>query len=750
MWKLNTIGKRIFASNLIIISVALISSLLSLGMLTTSQSMLHHSFSVITPSVEAINDLLLLVTRSKMYITNWIHLPDNIDDKEDLNLLHNEQFPEVKDRISKLKRDWQNKENVYRVDSIIIAFDDIIQTEKEVMNTLNRSEDYNDGAKREKAIRLVNEMIIPNSNTLIKNLEALEASKLKEKQTDGDLVENSLNWLYRIILVLGLTTLAIGTIASIVSLRIVSKPIQKLNQVLGQLAKGSIPNTDFGIRIGRHEIGQMTLSLQELIRSLKNTSNFARKIGNGKYDSAFDVLGENDILGNALLDMRNSLAKVAEEDRRRAWITEGIAQFGDILRANYVDTEEFAAAIIQRLVKYTEANQGGVFVISERPDSEGEFMYLAAAYAWDKPKYLEKKVRKGEGLTGQAWQEGETIFLSYVPDDYIHITSGLGNTNPSSILLAPLKYNQKLYGVIELAFFNPPASYRIEFVEKIVESFASTLSSVRTNQRTQQLLRESQEMTEQMRAQEEEMRQNVEELQATQEMVERKSKELENQLNAINQAAAMLELNPRGIVTQANELYLKLSQYSETELKDQPHTMLLKDGYETSNKYMQLWENLTQGIAVEGEFERQAKDKSSFWIRATYYPVMDNYKNLERIIHIATDITAQKLQAMQLEESLAEQAETVEQMRMQEEVMQQAMEQMQEAQEELAEREELLQNARLEQEHYIEQMNSQEKMMAMSMEAMNESIEILEKERKALEQKLDDCQKKVETLENKK
>ncbi len=750
MWKLNTIGKRVFAGNLAIILVALISSSLSLYMLTRSQNMLRQSFSVITPSVEAINDLLLLVTRSKMYITNWIHLPDNIDDKEDLILLHNEQFPEVKDRISSLKRDWQNKENVHRVDSIIIAFDDVLQTEQEVMNILNRSEDYNDGTKREKAIRLVNEMIIPNSNTLIKNLEDLEASKLKEKQTDGDSVESSLNWLYRIIRVLGLTTLAIGMIASIVSLKIVSKPIRKLNQILAQLARGSIPNSDFGIKIGNHEIGQMTVSLQELIKSLKNTSEFARKIGNGKYNSAFDVLGENDILGNALLEMRNSLSKVAEEDRRRAWITEGIAQFGDILRGNYNDTEEFAAAIVQRLVKYTEANQGGVFVVSETPDTEGEFMYLAAAYAWDKPKYLEKKIRKGEGLTGQTWQEGETVFLSYVPEDYIHITSGLGSTNPSSILLAPLMYNQKLYGVVELAFFNPPESYRIEFVEKIVESFASTLSSVRTNQRTQLLLKESQEMTEQMRAQEEEMRQNVEELQATQEMVERKSKELANQLNAINQAAAMIELNPRGVITEVNDLYLKISQYSKEEIQGQPHTILLKDGYETSNKYMQLWENLTQGIVVEGEFERQAKDKSSFWLRATYYPVMDNYKNLERIIHIATDITEQKLQALRLEETLAEQAEAVEQMRMQEDVMQQAMEQMQQAQQEVEKREELLAEAHKEQEQYIEQMNSQEEMMAMSMESMNKTIEDLAIEKAEMEEKLIACQKKIEELENKK
>ena len=179
-------------------------------------------------------------------------------------------------------------------------------------------------------------------------------------------------------------------------------------------------------------------------------------------------------------------------------------------------------------------------------------------------------------------------------------------------------------------------------------------------------------------------------------------------------------------------------------------TILLKDGYETSNRYMQLWENLTQGVPVEGEFERQAKDKSSFWVRGTYYPVMDNYKNLERVIHIATDITEQKLQAIRLEKSLDEQAEAVEQMRMQEEVMQQAMEQMQGVQEEIEKREKQLEEAHQEQQHYIEQMNAQEEMMAISMETMNETIETMEKEKNELMQKLETCQKKVEELENKK
>jgi transcriptional regulator with GAF, ATPase, and Fis domain len=142
-------------------------------------------------------------------------------------------------------------------------------------------------------------------------------------------------------------------------------------------------------------------------------------------------------------------------------------------------------------------------------------MSMKACYAWDKKKFLNHKIHKGEGLAGQSWQEGDLIYLTEVPQNYIRITSGLGDANPTSVLIVPLKVKRQIFGVVEIASFGQFQDFEIEFVQKIAESIASTISSVKINARTQRLLEESQEMTEQMRAQEEEMRQNMEELQAT-------------------------------------------------------------------------------------------------------------------------------------------------------------------------------------------------------------------------------------------
>lgn len=316
----------------------------------------------------------------------------------------------------------------------------------------------------------------------------------------------------------------------------VVRPISKLNEIDGIVREGNFAR-DIDYKRD-DELGKVAKSINQLFMNLRNASDFIRAIGEGKLDTANLALSENrdsgtDRLGLALLEMRDKMSHVAEADRQRNWVSEGLAKFADIFRTSS-NAEEFTYIIISNLVKYLEANQGGLFILNDN-DKDDVYMELVASYAYEKRKFLTKRIELGEGLIGEAYREGGTIYMTEVPDDYVNITSGLGEANPKSILLVPLKLNEDVYGVVELASFFEFEQYQIEFVEKLGESIASTFASVRNTEQTQKLLKESLLLQEQTQSQEEEMRQNLEELVSTQEELQRSNITILDQKEKVEQ-----------------------------------------------------------------------------------------------------------------------------------------------------------------------------------------------------------------------
>jgi len=254
-------------------------------------------------------------------------------------------------------------------------------------------------------------------------------------------------------------------------------------------------------------------------------------------DQQFELLSYDDVLGKSLLEMRASLVKADEEDekrkiedKKRTLTNEGLAKFADILRQNNNNLETLATEIIMNLVDYLKANQGGIFILND-DDKENIHFNLLSAFAYDRRKFMQKHIKIGEGLIGTCAIEKKTVFMTDLPQDYMEITSGLGGANPSSLLIVPLKLEDDVLCVLEIASFNVFEKHEIEFIEKLAESIGATLSSVRVNIRTNELLERSQQQAEEMAAQEEEMRQNMEELQATQEEMKRKEDHLKNVIN---------------------------------------------------------------------------------------------------------------------------------------------------------------------------------------------------------------------------
>jgi hypothetical protein len=315
--------------------------------------------------------------------------------------------------------------------------------------------------------------------------------------------------------------LSVGTVLAIGFSKEFTKNTTRIRDNIVQLSQGQYPEETEVRSID--EFGESQRALNNLIERVKTAATFAGKIGNGELTVKYDERFGDDVLAKALITMHEKLKVAAEEDEKRSWATQGLADFGELLRKQDQDVEKFADHVLSFIVKYSKSNQGRLYVINE--DSEEKYLKLISAYAWDKKKYLEQKIMRGEGLAGQCWQEREPIYMTQVPENYILITSGLGYATPRNIFILPLKINEDIYGVIELASLKKYEDHERELIVKLTASLASAISTVTINERTKTLLAQTQQQTEEMRAQEEEMRQNMEELSATQEEMSRKEQE---------------------------------------------------------------------------------------------------------------------------------------------------------------------------------------------------------------------------------
>lgn len=256
------------------------------------------------------------------------------------------------------------------------------------------------------------------------------------------------------------------------------------------------------------------------------------------------------------------IQKAQEEEKRRTWVSDGLAQFSDVLRLQHDDIKQLGDRIISKLIKYIDANQGGLFVLEE--ENNVKFLNLISAYAYERKKFINKRIEIGEGLIGQCYLEKDIIFMTKLPPNYTYITSGIGESTPSCLLIVPLIVNDIVYGIMEIASFKVIEDYKIEFLKKLGETIASTLSNAKINAKTKILLNEAQISQEQMRAQEEEMRQNMEELQATQEELARKSAEIE-EIRALEKQRFENQLDSQ---KKLMEQFIAKTKARETELLD--------------------------------------------------------------------------------------------------------------------------------------------------------------------------------------
>lgn len=423
-------------------------------------------------------------------------------------------------------------------------------------------------------------------------------------------------------------------------------PVIQIRDFIVKLGKGIHPSEKFPYK-SNDENSQIGAALEDLTSGLKKAAEFAHQIETNNLKAEYTTRSDEDVLGNLLLNIRTSLSSALEEEEKRKkedeirnWANEGYTKFTELLRQNNGNIIELAEDIITNIIHYLEINQGGLFIYNDE-EKDNLHLELIASYAFDRKRYLQKKIKIGEGIIGNCALEKATVHMTKLPENYIEITSGLGNANPDNLLIVPLIQEEQLMGIIELASFTEFQPYQVEFIERIAESIAVTLYNVKISSRTSQLLEESRFQAENMAAQEEEMRQNLEEMEATREEASRKEQEMNSILSAFDYTLIKGEFDVTGRFISVNEHFFKAFELYHSEIVGSSIRAIIPE--DQAENFNELWNIVAKGEIGEFIIHRKNKFDKDIWLHTSYAPIKGKEGKLNRILFLANDITEQKI-----------------------------------------------------------------------------------------------------------
>jgi HAMP domain-containing protein/signal transduction histidine kinase/DNA-binding response OmpR family regulator len=288
-----------------------------------------------------------------------------------------------------------------------------------------------------------------------------------------------------------------------------------------------------------------------LTRQVRAIGDVATSVTEGDLTRAIDVeaRGEVALLKDNINQMIGTLAETTRVNEEQDWLKTNLARFTRMLQGQR-DLLSLARQILSELAPVVGA-QHGAFYMTRTTAGEAS-LRLFATFAYSERKGLANEFALGEGLVGQAALEGKRILVEQAPEHYIRITSALGDSEPSAIVVAPIVFEGEVKGVIELASFQLFSGVQLAFLDQLLESLGIVVATIEATMRTDELLRESQSLAEELQTQQEELQQTNEELEekarqlTTQKVeVERKNQEVETAKRELEEKAEQLALTSR-------------------------------------------------------------------------------------------------------------------------------------------------------------------------------------------------------------
>ena len=316
-------------------------------------------------------------------------------------------------------------------------------------------------------------------------------------------------------------------------------------------------------------IAALWITMRNIMRQLGGEPAEIAAITNRIAAGDLDVsTGDGDGIGilASVKIMLQSLRDYRQEMDAQNWLKTGLAQLNEVLSGDQT-LASLASKAISELTTYCGAQIGTFYILDEATGT----LSLKGSYAYKSRKNLSNRFRMGEGLVGQAALEQQQILIKNIPEDYIRISSQLGEKIPRFICVSPCLHEGQVKGVIEIGSFTEFSEQQLEYLSKAVNLLGLAIESAAGRTRLASELEISQTPSEKLQTQQEELRVSNEELEEQTHALQLPEEELKNQqeeLQTINEEleekTESLERQKVELVDAATELEAKAAELTLT------------------------------------------------------------------------------------------------------------------------------------------------------------------------------------------
>ncbi|HYF61644.1 MAG TPA: HAMP domain-containing protein, partial [Herpetosiphonaceae bacterium] len=329
-------------------------------------------------------------------------------------------------------------------------------------------------------------------------------------------------------------------------------------------------------------VNRLAANLTTQIRTIAEIATAVTK-GDLSRSIAVEVQGEiadlKDNINQMIVNLRETTQKNTEQD----WLKTNLAKFTRMLQGQR-DLQTVSRSILSELAPLVRS-QHGVFYIMDANGGGDPSLRLLSSYAYRERKHLANKFHLGEGLVGQAALERDRILLTEVPGDYVKINSALGEATPLNVVVLPVVFEGEVKAVIELASFHRFSETHLAFLDQLTESIAIVLNTIAANMRTEELLKQSQSLAEELQGQQQELtetnrrlEQQAKSLQASEELLKKQREQLQQTNEELEEKAELLAAQNREVERKNREI-----EQARSSLEEKAEQLALTSKYRTSS-----------------------------------------------------------------------------------------------------------------------------------------------------------------------